>query len=306
MSRDPHSDLSSVADTLLEGVRRAHRQVTRNPRRAIESAVSQLLGNVFHTPRTQAASSEREFRIDELAREVQMTTRNVRAYQERGLLPPPRRSGRVALFNETHVARLKLIGSMLERGYAMAHIQEMLTAWEEGRGIGDVLGLEDALVNPRAGDRPETTTVAKARELAGGKAELDLLVSAGLVSVDGTKAVLLRPGLLKNFEEVRRYGLAMEELVALHQVLTPGIEEIARTLVAAGAARVAQDWKPGDAPSSEDMSELIEMLVRFRTLAISSVMATLEGAIENDIRERLTDLLVDMSDSGRLEAQAGG
>src|SRR5438309_572599 len=41
-----------------------------------------------------------EYRIDELAREAGTTVRNVRAYQDRGLLPPPRRSGRVGLYTD--------------------------------------------------------------------------------------------------------------------------------------------------------------------------------------------------------------
>ncbi|MDT7598572.1 MAG: hypothetical protein QOK26_649, partial [Pseudonocardiales bacterium] len=42
-----------------------------------------------------------EYRIDELARFAGTTSRNVRAYQERGLLPPPRKEGRVGIYTET-------------------------------------------------------------------------------------------------------------------------------------------------------------------------------------------------------------
>ena len=63
-----------------------------------------------------------DYRIDELAREAGTTVRNVRAYQDRGLLPPPRRSGRVGLYTDAHLARLRLIGTMLERGYTLGNI----------------------------------------------------------------------------------------------------------------------------------------------------------------------------------------
>ena len=39
---------------------------------------------------------------------------------------------------------------MLERGYTSANILEMLTAWEHGRDLGQLLGLERALVPPAA------------------------------------------------------------------------------------------------------------------------------------------------------------
>ena len=43
----------------------------------------------------------REYRIDELARLAGTTTRNIRVYRDRGLLHPPLRVGRIALFNDT-------------------------------------------------------------------------------------------------------------------------------------------------------------------------------------------------------------
>ena len=51
------------------------------------------------TPVADTEVSE-ELRIDDLARAAGATVRNVRAYQDRGLLDPPRREGRVALYNQ--------------------------------------------------------------------------------------------------------------------------------------------------------------------------------------------------------------
>ena len=82
----------------------------------------------------------RSFRIDDLAREANTTVRNVRAYQDRGLLPAPRRQGRVALYEEEHVARLRSIGALLARGYTLASIKELLDAWRDGRDLGAILG----------------------------------------------------------------------------------------------------------------------------------------------------------------------
>ena len=51
----------------------------------------------------------------ELARLAGTTTRNIRVYRDRGLLHPPLRVGRIALYNDTHLTRLRLITSMLDR-----------------------------------------------------------------------------------------------------------------------------------------------------------------------------------------------
>src|SRR5436305_14524919 len=108
-----------------------------------------------------------EYRIDELAREAGTTVRNVRAYQDRGLLPPPRRSGRVGLYTDAHLARLRLIGQLLERGYTLANIAELVSAWERGQDIGALLGLEAELVQPRSADVALTISLDDVTELFG-------------------------------------------------------------------------------------------------------------------------------------------
>ena len=81
------------------------------------------------------------FTVDELARAAGTTVRNVRVYQDRGLLPPPERRGRVGLYGPDHLRRLRLVLRMLERGYPLAAIRELVEAWEEQRDLGSVLGL---------------------------------------------------------------------------------------------------------------------------------------------------------------------
>ena len=77
--------------------------------------------------------------IDELAREAGVTTRNIRAYQTRGLLPSPRMEGRVGYYDDGHLARLRYIASLQERGFSLAAIQCLLEAWDQGAGLRDVL-----------------------------------------------------------------------------------------------------------------------------------------------------------------------
>lgn len=64
--------------------------------------------------------------ITELADQVGMTPRNIRAYQSRGLLYPPRIHGRVAYYNGVHQARLELISSLQREGFSLSSIKRML------------------------------------------------------------------------------------------------------------------------------------------------------------------------------------
>ncbi|HEX6936647.1 MAG TPA: helix-turn-helix domain-containing protein [Actinomycetes bacterium] len=64
--------------------------------------------------------------ITELAEQVGMTPRNIRAYQSRGILFPPRIEGRVARYSGVHAARLQLIASLQREGFTLAAIKRLV------------------------------------------------------------------------------------------------------------------------------------------------------------------------------------
>jgi hypothetical protein len=65
--------------------------------------------------------------IGELAEQVGMTVRNIRAYQARGLLPPPLVDGRVGFYTETHRERLRMIRRLRSEGFNLVAISALLT-----------------------------------------------------------------------------------------------------------------------------------------------------------------------------------
>src|ERR1700712_1224445 len=67
-----------------------------------------------------------ELTIDELARTVGMTVRNVRAYASRGLMPAPRLVGRTGYYGEEHVSRLALVRELLNEGYTLAAVERIV------------------------------------------------------------------------------------------------------------------------------------------------------------------------------------
>lgn len=82
---------------------------------------------------------ERTFGIDSLASLCGVTTRTVRSYQDRGLLPAPERRGRANAYGAVHVARLRQITDLLARGYGLSAIKELLAACSAGRGLEAIL-----------------------------------------------------------------------------------------------------------------------------------------------------------------------
>ncbi|BCQ08552.1 hypothetical protein JMUB5695_01987 [Mycobacterium heckeshornense] len=299
--RPPRAETGSIAG-VLTNLRRAPGRVRRQSREFIESAVSQLFDAAVRHPHGLPVSGE--YRIDDLARLAGTTTRNIRVYRDRGLLHPPLRVGRIALYNDTHLTRLRLITSMLDRGYTIAHVREMLSAWEDGKNLGDVLGLESAIVGTWAAEKPQTVPLADARRLIGEPGAFDRLVKLGVIRVEGLQAIIIRPKLIEAFNEIRGYGVTMDKLIDLHEQIVPLTDQISEMLVRAGAEHVANRIKPGEPlPPDTEIAELITMLVRFRTQAVASVAATLASSIESTIESLVSRILADyLASSPEAEA----
>jgi DNA-binding transcriptional MerR regulator len=73
-----------------------------------------------------------DYRVDQLASRAGITVDTVRYYQSKGLLPPPRREGRVALYSGAHLERLRRIRALAARGLSLALIQRVLGARRSG------------------------------------------------------------------------------------------------------------------------------------------------------------------------------
>jgi MerR-like DNA binding protein len=66
-------------------------------------------------------------RVEQLAAAAGVSVDTVRYYQSRGLLPAPRREGRVAWYGSEHLARLTRIRELAERGLTLATIGRLLS-----------------------------------------------------------------------------------------------------------------------------------------------------------------------------------
>lgn len=66
------------------------------------------------------------YRVEELARACGVTVDTIRFYQTRGLLRPPARDGRRAIYDDHHVERLDRIRALKEQGFSLALIQRTL------------------------------------------------------------------------------------------------------------------------------------------------------------------------------------
>lgn len=162
------------------------------------------------------SGSGARYRREDVARAAGVKVRNLRYYQERGLLPPPRREGRIAWYSDDHLTRLRLINDLLGRGYTVNGIGELLQAWEEGGGLSQLLGLEREMTRDWVQDEPVTLTRSELRELFGPTAtaaDTRRAAELGYVTVEGDLVTYPSRRLLEATLALVRQGVPLAEIL---------------------------------------------------------------------------------------------
>jgi DNA-binding transcriptional MerR regulator len=236
-----------------------------------------------------------EYRVDDLARAAGMTVRNVRAYQERGLLHAPRREGRTGVYDETHLARLRLIGQLLDRGYTSVHIAGFIASWAAGHDLGQTLGLETALLAPGSGEIPQEIGRDELVEMFGGSFEPDAFAAAEqmgvIASVGGDRWEVRSPRLLRAGAELVGIGMPLLEVLDLGAALLSQVTAVANLFVTTVAPYVVGEHSPGWVPDDAEMPRIIALVEQMRPTARvvvdEQLASTLEAAITDYVAQWL-------------------
>ncbi|WP_243713153.1 MerR family transcriptional regulator [Actinomadura sp. 6K520] len=235
----------------------------------------------------------REYRIGELAQAAGVPVRTLRYYQERKLLPPPRREGRIGLYSADHLARLRMIANLLERGHTLEGIRELLAAWEQGRDIGAVLGVEKAVTTPWSREVPVTMTLDELAALFPGQVDaksVERAVAQGHIEIDGDRVTHWSRRQLEATVTLVQAGVPLEEILSAGLELQRTMDDIAAMFLRMIATHVVGRI------DEQDLGELTETLARLRPGAQVTVEAGFARAMDRQVRTAIDQLL------GRLTA----
>ncbi len=268
--------------------------------------VSMQSGKVWATLRRETMG---EYRIDELARLAATTVRNVRVYQDRGLLAPPRRDGRVGIYTDAHLARLRLVGQLLRRGYTFANIGEMLAVWERGGDLADVLDLESAVGHPWSDEIAGHVTAAQLREAFGAQDTAQnraRAVALGILEPDGGRYRVPSPRLLSAGAEMVAAGMTLPAVLDLAERLRVHVDAVARDMAATVAAHVVAAHLEDGTRHGEDIAAAAAIVRRLRPLAQIVVDAMLAQAMSEHVQEALGEHVAQvLGQRGRTEPPGG-
>ncbi|GAB3687636.1 MerR family transcriptional regulator [Saccharopolyspora tripterygii] len=236
-----------------------------------------------------------DYRIDDLARTAGTTVRNVRVYQDRDLLPPPRKEGRTAIYSDAHLTRLKLIISMLERGYAFAQIKEMIGAWESGRSLGEVLGLEEVVADRTwAMEKPRSVTLGELRKNFGSQitpSAVKRVIDLGILERRGRGFVTTSPLLYDAAVEMVSLGIPLGETLTIAEDMLGKVDELGDDLADLVKEHVVTRVMTVEeaAPYYGDVMDRLRPLV-FNALQAAAIRSA-ERLIPAVVGERMADAM---------------
>ncbi|WP_329317198.1 MerR family transcriptional regulator [Streptomyces sp. NBC_01262] len=219
-----------------------------------------------------------EYRMEELAAAAGIPLRTVRFYRERKLLPPPRREGRIAWYDEHHLARLRTITGLLARGHTLGGIAQLLAAAESGRDVAEVLGLDAALATPWSEESPVRLTPEAMADYFADQATADNLATAldiGYLAVDGDDLVHISRRLLEASSALVREGIPLADVLASGRAMRTRLDSLAALFIDLARAHVLPD------------TDLGEAIARLRPLVRDIVEAELALAMDRALREEL-------------------
>ncbi|MCP5163128.1 MAG: MerR family transcriptional regulator [Hahellaceae bacterium] len=250
-------------------------------------------------PITQDISEDqgRSYTIDELARTAETTVRNIRAYQDKGLLPPPELRGRKGFYSSKHLARLRVISGLLDRGFTLASIGELLSALEQGIDLRNLLGLETAITSPWTDEEPQLVTAAEIQRMFGDKLTPEAIaraVALDLVRPEGDRLKVRSMRTLRAGAELVQTGIPFEELLEIMRMLRGNVERVANELVKLVGNYVLAPFTEGTIPPKEEFPQIAELIWRLRPLAEMAVHAEVARAMEKAATRILSDKLQDI------------
>ncbi|RZT38451.1 MerR-like DNA binding protein [Cupriavidus agavae] len=248
-----------------------------------------------------------EYTIDELARVAGTTVRNIRSYQDKGLIDPPERRGRVGIYTQAHLGRLRLIHHLLARGYTLANIMELLKAIVEGHDLRSILGLESAISSPWNTEAPRHYSYLALARMFGraiSRPALSRAIALGLLERDGLGYLARSPRALAAGAEMARAGFALEDVLDIIEQARGHFQAVSDRIVGM-VVRELDRFGEGQLPPPAEVPRIVDVLWRIRPLALvtleTEMMRALEISANKYLGDRVAAILAHLGEETRQE-----
>lgn len=225
-----------------------------------------------------------KYRVEELAAVAGVSVEALRSYQSKGLLPAPRHEGRVALYGDQHVERLRLIRDLKTRGHSLRAIASLL---EHGAGDPRRPFAEAVIASEH-----ETLTLAELSERTG-------VPPALLRSLEGSGVLQPhRTGEDRRYtpEDVRAVrmvltllgsGVPIEEFMRVARVQLEAADELAQEAVELFLKYVREPLVASGMPKAEEAERMVAAFRLTIQAATELISYTFQRTLLKTLQEEL-------------------
>ena len=219
--------------------------------------------------------------IDDVARRVGMTVRNLREWRALGLLPAPTMRGRAGYYGEAVVQRVQDIQRLHAEGFPLELIRRILDA-DDRVGI-EVMRLAEAFRAPVRDDDPPDPLELAAAWGATEPEHLQRAVELGLMRAraDGS-LVFSSPRVPKVGEAMRRMGLSIDDTLDATAAVRASLDDVAARFEQVWLDHVWEPFVAAGMPEDRQ-PELAALLAELPERALDAVIALFTVAMAERI-----------------------
>lgn len=236
------------------------------------------------------ATLPNEYTIDELAAKTGIPSRTIRFYQAKGVLPPPRKRGRVAVYGRAHEDRLKIVGELQDKGLRLRAIREIVgredldsDAIQKWLGVGERLG-------KLSEDAPALLSEEDLRRHLADPPPgiISRLVRKGVIQPQGEGAnrryLVESPALLALGARLYESGIDVDTAFVLREILQRRFARAAREVVDFAIKKAGHGF--GRSPEPEAIMAALETLFQ-RGVGAEAVTLIFTKELERAVQEAL-------------------
>ncbi|WP_435769800.1 MerR family transcriptional regulator [Nocardioides sp. SYSU DS0651] len=228
--------------------------------------------------------------VDELASAAGLTVRTTRYYASLGLLPPPARRGRMAWYDDTHLARLEMIRALQGHGFTLQAIEKYLASLPNDASIED-LAVQRAMLTSWTVGGPQDLTRRQLDQHAGRRLtdeEVALIEELGMLrrSEDERGTVQFTP--VHGFDvavSLIELDIPVSGMRAAGEAIARHMSALAHELTEVLHDEVLEPWRHEQHGSRDKAEHLESTLAKLRRLTLDAIVAAFQRSA-NDVIAR--------------------
>ena len=258
-------------------------------RKSKSRVFSQKMRVIVHTVLMDLVSTG--WTISELAERSAVPITTLRMYQQRRLIDPPERRGRVGYYGDGHLRRLELIADLQARGYSLAAIADLLE--RRSTAIADVSSVEGLIGAAVPALSPERSITLTLPELLARLPSPDFSFemirrseALDLVRIEGDRIHIPQPSFLEVGSSLVGMGVPGSIILDSYERLRAQLGEVAGDFAAMYDDHIA-DHDTAELPG--DIAVAGARLESLARAAVEVVVAELRRALRAIADERLAE-----------------